>query len=885
MASDRVNGDSDVGSMRSRLIGSIGVAALVAGSLVVSPIPAHAADPVNLTFLNINDFHGRIDANTVKFAGTIEQRRTAAEAAGGAAVFLSAGDNIGASLFASSVAADQPTIDVLNALDLKASAVGNHEFDRGFSDLTDRVIAGGNNARWEYLGANVYLKGTTTPALPEYSMIEMAGLRVAVIGAVTEETPTLVTPGGITGLDFGNPVEAVNRVAARLSDGDPGNGEADVMIAEYHDGAGAGIPEGSTLEEEVAVGGSFAQIVQETSARVAAIFTGHTHKQYAWEGPVPGRPGLTRPIVQTGSYGENIGEMVLTVDPATGEVTSHTAVNVQRTMTSDSDLTTTYPRVAEVQSIVQAAIAAADVVGSQAVGSVTSDITTAFSGGSYVNGVYTGSGPNPTTGRDDRSKESTLGNLVANSLRDSLDDPARGGAQIGVVNPGGLRADLLYAGDSDPNTPDGPGVVTYAEANAVLPFVNNLWTTTLTGAQFTSMLEQQWQTNPKLPPARPYLQLGLSDNVTYTFDPAAPQDQHITSVVIDGVPLDPAANYRIGTFSFLTTGGDNFRVLAEGANARDSGLIDRDAWIEYLQNNPGLSPDFARHAVSVTDLPTEVVAGETVAFVVADLDLTSLGSPENTTLTVELNGEDIGTAAVSGGSAAVSVTIPAGTPAGPNMLTLVAAASNTVVTIPVSATVPVSTTVELSASRPSQIYGSPNRVTLTATVTSSTGDSVAGNVDFVSGSTVLGTAPIINGQATFTLPSSTPAGALSVVARFAGSDQVPAAESAPVPVTVDKATSAAVLLSTKTNYRQNPFLPSLLVGVVVLNNGQPARGTVAITQDGAVVKTVQVSNGFFLWVVPRNLPKDTYEYVATYRPADENNVSGVDSNPVFIQVR
>ncbi|GAC1489118.1 MAG: hypothetical protein NVS2B15_06550 [Pseudarthrobacter sp.] len=118
-------------------------------------LPATPAT-VDLNFLGINDFHGRIDANTVQFAGTIEKLR--AQAAPGATALLSAGDNIGASLFASAVAKDQPTIDVLNALELKASAVGNHEFDGGWADLRDRVIAGGTNAKFPYLGANVYKK-------------------------------------------------------------------------------------------------------------------------------------------------------------------------------------------------------------------------------------------------------------------------------------------------------------------------------------------------------------------------------------------------------------------------------------------------------------------------------------------------------------------------------------------------------------------------------------------------------------------------------------------------------------------------------------------------------------------------------------------------------
>ena len=52
---------------------------------------------------------------------------------------------------------------------MDASAVGNHEFDKGWADLRDRVIGTGPTRRGTYLGANVYQKGTTTPVLPEYA--------------------------------------------------------------------------------------------------------------------------------------------------------------------------------------------------------------------------------------------------------------------------------------------------------------------------------------------------------------------------------------------------------------------------------------------------------------------------------------------------------------------------------------------------------------------------------------------------------------------------------------------------------------------------------------------------------------------------------------------
>ncbi|WP_454299470.1 ExeM/NucH family extracellular endonuclease [Salana multivorans] len=642
----------------------------------LSAAPVSGGGDATLRLLNINDFHGRIDGNTVNFAGTIEQQRAEIAADGGSSVFLSAGDNIGASLFASALAKDQPTIDVLNALDLAASAVGNHEFDLGYADLIDRVIDDGNNAQWPYLGANVTFTDTGDPALPSHTIIDVDGLAVGVIGAVTQETPTLVSPGGIENLTFGDPVEAVNEVAAQLSDGDPANGEADVIVAEYHDGAGAGTPDGSTLEEEVAAGGTFARIVTETVPAVDVIFTGHTHKQYAWDAPVPGADGETRPIVQTGSYGEFIGQVDLVISD--GEVVSYTAANIARTTTPAAELIATFPVVKEVDDIVKAALAEAEVIGGQPVGEVTADITTAYIGGSYVGGVHVGPDPaNPSAGRDDRASESTLGNLVADSLVASLSDPATGGAEIGVVNPGGLRNELFYAPD---------GVVTYAEANAVLPFVNNLWTTTLTGEQFKVMLEQQWQTNPDGSiPSRPYLQLGLSSNVSYTFDDSRELGDKITSVTIDGVPLDPAAEYRIGSFSFLLQGGDNFRIFTEGTDTRDSGLVDRDAWIAYIEANSPLSPDFARRSVAAPAIG-EVEAGSEITVDVSKLDLTSLGSPENTEVSVSLGEVDLGTFPVTGGAATITVTIPADTAPGAAALTVVADPSGTTATLPLTVT-------------------------------------------------------------------------------------------------------------------------------------------------------------------------------------------------------
>ena len=87
--------------------------------------------------------------------------------------------------------------------------------------------------------------------------------------------------------------------------------------------------------------------------------------------------------------------------------------------------------------------------------------------------------------------------------------------------------------------------------------------------------------------------------MNYTYDAARAAGDRITSIRVNGALIDPAKSYRIGTFNFLATGGDNFRIFTEGTGTKDSGLVDRDAWIKYLQAHNPVSPDFARRSVAV----------------------------------------------------------------------------------------------------------------------------------------------------------------------------------------------------------------------------------------------------------------------------------------------
>lgn len=518
-----------------------------------------------IELVGINDFHGRIEANGAEagaavLAGAVKDYKQRNKNT----LFVSAGDNIGASTFTSFSQQDNPTIDALVAAGLDVSAVGNHEFDRGFDDLRNRVIpryGNGNAAAGaDYaLGANVYLKGTKTPALQEYALRKLNGVTVGIIGTVTDQTATLVTPAGIAGIDFGDQVEAVNRVAAQLSDGNKKNGEADVIVLLTHEGSSSSNCASIGTENT-----SYGDLIRQASPKVDAIISGHTHIGYSCSYPVAGwAKGLERPVMQAHQYGTTLDTLKIEVSKGQKQVVGLDAGLISlTTIGSDGSAIPRFAPVPTVARIVDTAVKEAEVVGAQKIGNISASILRGGTNGS------------------DRGVESSLGNLVADMHHWATSNESFGGipTQIAFMNPGGLRADLLYGTD---------GTVTYKDAASVQPFGNTLFTMDLTGAQIKSVLEEQWQPEGS---SRPKLHLGVSEGFSYTYAPNAPRGEHIVSMSYQGQPVAMDATFRIVTNSFLATGGDNFGTFTQGTNSADSGQIDLVAGLEYFQAHPNIDP-------------------------------------------------------------------------------------------------------------------------------------------------------------------------------------------------------------------------------------------------------------------------------------------------------
>jgi 5'-nucleotidase len=552
-----------------------GITALIAGPLAV---PAAAA-PTSIQILSINDFHGRLAADSTagvpgaaRLAGAVNSLR----AQNPNTLFVSAGDNIGASPFASAVQQDAPSLQVLNEMGLDVSAVGNHEFDRGYADLAGRVS---DLADFPFLGANVQGE---TPDLPSSEVVTVGGVAVGFVGVVTEETGTLVSPAGIPGITFTDPVAAANAAADRLSDGNAANGEADVVILLAHEGSATVATTPETCAVMTARDDAFGRIVRNSNANIDAIIGGHTHLRVDCDTPHPRGGGLIRPVTEAAQYTQALGRLQMTVDPDTDTISSVSA-EVVEVAAFEPD-----PAIA---AIVQAAVDAANIIGRVPVGSITGDITRATT----------------ATGAEDRGAESTLGNFIADVQLNATSAPNLGGAQIAFMNPGGLRADLLFASSA---AGEGDGVVTYAEAASVQPFANGVVTMSLTGAQVEQVLEEQWQPAGS---SRPFLHLGVSRGLRYVYDPAAPRGARILQVTLNGTPLDPAATYRVTVNSFLASGGDNFLTLAQGTQRQDNGFNDLNVLVDYFQTRSPVSPDAVERAVLAGPLVDPLITGLSVS--------------------------------------------------------------------------------------------------------------------------------------------------------------------------------------------------------------------------------------------------------------------------------
>jgi 5'-nucleotidase len=436
-------------------------------------------------------------------------------------------------------------------MDLDFNAVGNHEFDEGADELL-RMQEGGchpvdgcldgdgfDGADFQFLAANVKVEATGRTLFPSVGIYAAGGVRVAFIGMTLEGTPTIVTPSGVAGLDFQDEADTANALVRSLRN------RVDIIVVLIHEGGAPSQPFPYDGCAANGISGAIVDIVERTSNAVDLFITGHTHNAYICE--IDGRP-----VTSSLSFSRVLTDIDISYDRLANRIVDMTIDNIP--------VVTTGTPAPDLEALVAKYRDLSAPLANRVIGSITADITRSAN----VAG------------------ESALGDVIADAQLAATTPVGFGEAVMGFMNPGGIRADLLFA-----NSPGGeaPGEITYGEAFTVQPFGNSLVTMTLTGQQIKDVLEQQFD-NPGVGQNRI---MQVSNGFTYSWSLSAPTGSKVSDLSLNGVPIDLGANYRVTVNSFMAEGGDNFTVLRDGTD-RLGGALDLDALEAYFVANSPVAP-------------------------------------------------------------------------------------------------------------------------------------------------------------------------------------------------------------------------------------------------------------------------------------------------------
>jgi 5'-nucleotidase/UDP-sugar diphosphatase len=533
---------------------------LVLLALLVSLAPAAAQDggEFTLTVLHTNDVHGRIDEFDGQGNTCDEEEAAAGECFGGVArrmtmvnqvrsespnvVLLDAGDQFQGTLFYTQYKGGAAQ-EMMNALGYDAMAVGNHEFDDGPGTLGSFI----RGVNFPVLSANIddSAEPELAGAIQPYTIVDVNGEQVGVIGYTTEDAAILSSPG--PNVVFNNIEENVQAAVDELT----AQG-VNKIVAVSHAG--------------------FArdrQVAQQVTG-LDVIVAGHTHTYLSnededAEGPYPvvvdGPDGNPVLLVSDFTRAQYLGRLDATFDE-NGVVTAYEGGPILLDNSVEKD--------AGIQARVEALAAPVTELMNLPVGTASVDLDGERS--------------------SCRFGECTMGNLITDAM---LWSTATEGTQIALTNGGGIRASIPA------------GEVSLGDVLTVLPFGNLISTFEVSGAELVEALENGVSRagNPENEGTGRFAQVS---GLRYSWNPNQPAGARIVSVEVlneDGSysPIDMNATYKVASNDFVRNGGDDYQSFVGARNAYDFGAALDEAVARYITTFGPVAPELEGRVTMVED--------------------------------------------------------------------------------------------------------------------------------------------------------------------------------------------------------------------------------------------------------------------------------------------
>lgn len=264
------------------------VAALLVAACAGDARPPHDGSRRTLLILHTNDLHSHLEpgeeGGLARIAGYVEGVR----ARRNDVLLLDAGDAV-AGTPVSSLFEGRPVFTVMNVMGYDAMTLGNHEFDYGWP-LVDEYA---EIAAFPLLCANVRAPDGRRFGDAPFRVFTVNGIRVGVVGLVTDTTPEITAGGTVTGCEFEPPAGALARILPDVER------ESDIVVVLSHLG----------LEQDKALAAAVPGI--------DVIVGGHSHSEVLQ----PLSVGATI-VAQAYRYGARVGRLDLEVDVTRGVVVS-----------------------------------------------------------------------------------------------------------------------------------------------------------------------------------------------------------------------------------------------------------------------------------------------------------------------------------------------------------------------------------------------------------------------------------------------------------------------------------------------------------------------------------------------------------------------------------
>jgi len=519
-------------------------------TLILPFVPTVWAEgPLTVTILHTDDTHAHLESFELfnqPLQGGVARRYTAIQqvkAEGGNVILVDGGDAFQGTLFFNQWQGEEEA-HFMNALGYQAMAVGNHEFDSGPAALGNFA----KKANFPVLSANIDFSAEPELAglIPAYTVLDVAGEKIGVLGLTTEDTAFISSPG--PNVVFKDATESAKTAVVEL--------EAqgiNKIIALTHLG----------YSEDMALAAAVDGI--------DVIVGGHSHtllgSMEGAKGPYPTvvtlPAGDTVLIVHAYEWGKYLGRLNVTFT-ADGKVESYGGepIFIDESVAENADIAGAVTQYAAPIEELKATI----------VGQTSVELE--------------------GTRELVRSEETNLSNLICDAM---LWKTASENTQVCIQNGGGIRASIPT------------GDVTMGQVLEVLPFGNQIATFGLKGSDVWAALEngvsQYEEQKGRFP------QVGGLRYSFNPAQPVGSRIVSVEVKNLDGSysPIDLNVVYKVASNDFMRKGGDGYDMFAENAiDPYDAGALLADAVAEYIGVNSSVSLAVEGRITKVEAVPAEL---------------------------------------------------------------------------------------------------------------------------------------------------------------------------------------------------------------------------------------------------------------------------------------